>query len=48
MTTKFQQFPVPPYPGKREKGKESLIKVAALQMEPQIATRIAILKRPSK
>src|SRR3989338_10224504 len=26
----------PPYPGEREKGKESLVKVAALQMEPEI------------
>ena len=28
--------PIPPYPGEREKGKESLVKVAALQMEPEI------------
>jgi predicted amidohydrolase len=39
MTAKFQQFPVPPYPGTREKGKESLIKVAALQMEPEICNK---------
>ncbi|RMF93211.1 MAG: hydratase [Candidatus Schekmanbacteria bacterium] len=31
--------PIPPYPGEREKGKESLVKVAAIQMEPEIANR---------
>lgn len=39
MTSKFQQIPVPAYPGTREKGKESLVKVAALQMEPQIGNK---------
>lgn len=39
MTSKFQQIPVPPYPGEREKGKESLVKVAALQMEPHIGDK---------
>ena len=39
MTHKFQQMPVPPYPGTREKGKESLVKVAALQMEPNIGNK---------
>jgi N-carbamoylputrescine amidase len=37
--SKFQQIPVPPYPGEREPGKESLVKVAALQMEPRIGDK---------
>ncbi len=36
MNNRFQQIPVPEYPGKRIKGSESLVKVAALQMEPHI------------
>lgn len=39
MPSKYQQIPVPPYPGTREKGKESLVKVAALQMEPHIGNK---------
>lgn len=39
MPSKFQQIPVPPYPGEREAGKESLVKVAALQMEPHIGNK---------
>jgi len=39
MTSKYQQIPVPPYPGVREPGKESLVKVAALQMEPHICNK---------
>jgi len=39
MPSKYQQIPVPPYPGTRDKGKESLVKVAALQMEPQIGNK---------
>lgn len=39
MPGKFQQMPVPPYPGEREAGKESLVKVAALQMEPHIGNK---------
>ncbi len=30
---------IPPYPGKRDKGKESLIKVAALQFEPHMGDK---------
>jgi predicted amidohydrolase len=30
---------IPPYPGKREKGKESLVKVAAIQFEPRIGDK---------
>ena len=30
---------IPPYPGKREKGKESLVKVAAIQFEPHIGDK---------
>jgi predicted amidohydrolase len=37
--SKFQQMPVPPYPGERDPGKESLVKVAALQMEPHIGDK---------
>jgi hypothetical protein len=37
--SKFQQIPVPPYPGERDPGKESLVKVAALQMEPRIGDK---------
>ena len=37
--SKYQQIPVPPYPGEREPGKESLVKVAALQMEPHIGDK---------
>ena len=36
-TTK--KMPVPPYPGTRDKGKESLVKVAALQFEPHIGNK---------
>ncbi len=39
MTSKYQKFPVPPYPGERTPGKESLVKVAALQMEPHIGNK---------
>ncbi len=39
MVNKYQQIPVPPYPGEREKGKESLIKVAAIQTEPHIGDK---------
>jgi predicted amidohydrolase len=31
--------PVPPYPGSREKGKESLVKIAAIQCEPHIGDK---------
>ena len=34
-----QKRSVPPYPGKREKGKESLVKVAAIQFEPHIGDK---------
>ena len=37
--SKYQQIPVPPYPGERDPGKESLVKVAALQMEPHIGDK---------
>ncbi len=37
--SKYQQIPVPPYPGEREPGKESLVKVAALQMEPHVGDK---------
>lgn len=30
MPKRYQDIPVPPYPGTREKGKESLINVAAV------------------
>ena len=30
---------IPPYPGKREKGKESLVKVAAIQFEPRMGNK---------
>ena len=39
MPSRFQNIPVPPYPGKRDKGKESLVKVTALQMEPHIGNK---------
>jgi len=39
MTNQFKQMPVPGYPGKRIKGAESLIKAAALQMEPCIGDK---------
>jgi predicted amidohydrolase len=39
MTSKYQQIPVPPYPGERITGREGLVKVAALQMEPQIGNK---------
>ena len=34
-----KKTPVPPYPGTREKGKESLVKVAAIQFEPHIGNK---------
>jgi N-carbamoylputrescine amidase len=39
MSNQFQQIPVTEYPGKRCKGSESLIKVAALQMEPHVGDK---------
>jgi N-carbamoylputrescine amidase len=39
MTNQFKKIPVPEYPGKRIKGSESLVKVAALQMEPRIGDK---------
>ena len=39
MTNQFQKISVPEYPGKRIKGSESLVKVAALQMEPRIGDK---------
>jgi predicted amidohydrolase len=39
MSNRYQEIPVPPYPGEREKGKESLIKVAAVQTEPHIGDK---------
>ncbi|MCK5011565.1 MAG: hypothetical protein KAS98_13810, partial [Deltaproteobacteria bacterium] len=30
---------IPPYPGTRDKGKESLVKVAAIQFEPHIGNK---------
>jgi predicted amidohydrolase len=35
----------PPYPGKRVKGKESVIKVAAVQIEPHIGDKDFNLKK---
>jgi len=34
-----KRIPVPPYPGKRKKGGESIIKVAAIQFEPHIGNK---------
>ena len=34
-----KKFPIPPYPGTRDKGKESLVKVAAIQFEPRIGNK---------
>ena len=31
--------PIPPYPGKRKKGEESIIKAAAIQFEPHIGDK---------
>jgi N-carbamoylputrescine amidase len=39
MSNQFQQMPVPEYPGTRSKGAESLVNVAALQMEPHIGDK---------
>ena len=39
MSNQFQQMPVPEYPGRRCKGAESLVNVAALQMEPHIGDK---------
>jgi N-carbamoylputrescine amidase len=39
MSNQFQHILVPEYPGKRIKGSESLVKVAALQMEPHIGDK---------
>jgi N-carbamoylputrescine amidase len=39
MTDNLQQIAVPEYPGTREKGKESLVKVAAIQFEPHIGDK---------
>ena len=39
MSNQFQQIPVPEYPGKRTAGRESLVKVAAIQMEPHIGDK---------
>ena len=39
MTDNLQQIPVPEYPGTREKGKESLVKVAAIQFEPHVGDK---------
>lgn len=36
---------IPPYPGKRERGQESVIKVAAIQMEPHVGDKDYNLKR---
>ncbi len=36
---------IPPYPGKRERGRESVIKVAAIQMEPHVGDKDHNLKR---
>ena len=34
-----KKIPIPPYPGTRDKGKESLVKVAAIQFEPHIGNK---------
>ena len=34
-----RKMPTPPYPGTRDKGKESLVKVAAIQFEPHIGNK---------
>jgi N-carbamoylputrescine amidase len=39
MSNQFQNILVPEYPGKRIKGSESLVKVAAIQMEPHIGDK---------
>jgi N-carbamoylputrescine amidase len=39
MSNQFQHILVPEYPGKRIKGSESLVKVAAIQMEPHIGDK---------
>ena len=38
-TRSSKKFPIPPYPGTRDKGKESLVKVAAIQFEPHIGNK---------
>jgi predicted amidohydrolase len=48
MPSKNQQIPVPPYPGVREPGKESLVKVAALQMEPHICNKVRNIEKTLK
>ena len=47
-TRTTKKLPVPPYPGTRDKGKESLVKVAALQFEPHIGNKAFQLPRVLK
>lgn len=44
----LNKLPIPPYPGVRERGKESLIKVAAIQFEPRIGNKAHSVKEGLK
>ena len=39
MENRLRQIPIPPYPGERDPGKESIVKVAAIQTEPRIGDK---------
>ncbi len=47
-TRSSKKIPIPPYPGTRDKGKESLVKVAAIQFEPHIGDKAYSVKEGLK